>query len=168
MIRTSASPNFFHLGTVSLLALIMIFSGGCADDSGEGPPPGRKEKIVLSPVLPAHHEGEECTTCHTDWNLLALHDAGSAQYNADCIKCHGNMMWEESLSDLAPAAHPVMMPYALAETGEDTLDNSTCLYCHPTVDFLEKSAGNLRKQVAAGVCVQCHRPGERGRPLYLE
>lgn len=142
------------------LLLIAMVAVGCAKE---------REKEEASKIIePAHHWGEECRVCHTDWNLNAIHDASSPKYNSDCLKCHGNMLWEQSLDAKVEAIHPKMIKYVLPETGENEITSTTCRYCHRSVDFLESSAGNIRKQVASNICADCHAPGGGAKVLYVE
>lgn len=136
-----------------LLCLCLL---GCAKE--------REEKVVSEVIEPAHHWGKDCTKCHSHWNLIAMHDASSSEYNSDCIKCHGNMMGESSLRSDIRGIHPRMMRYVR----EDSITNETCRHCHQSVDFMEVSAGNIRKQVAIEKCAECHSPHGPGKPLYIE
>lgn len=87
-------------------------------------------------------------------NTYALHDSSSDQYRDDCLSCHSEVLTEESLDSSIPSAHTAM----LAETpGGDT--QSKCVYCHTSVDLLQHSAGNIRRQVSVETCDLCHGPG---------
>jgi hypothetical protein len=143
-----------------LFVVICLLVASCAKE--------REKKEESKVIEPAHHWGEECAKCHTDWNLNAMHDANSSRYNSECIKCHGNMLWEESLDSEVEAIHPKMIKYVLPETGEEEITNTTCVYCHKSVDFVESSAGNIRKQVASTVCAECHAPKGGAKVLYVE
>jgi len=140
--------------------VVAIVAFGCAKS--------REKEEATKVIEPAHNWGEECSKCHTDWNLNAMHDANSPRYNSDCIKCHGNMLWEESLDANVEAIHPKMIKYVLSETGENEITSTTCRYCHRSVDFLEGSAGNIRKQVASSICADCHAPKGGAKVLYME
>ncbi len=142
------------------LMVAAIIAIGCAKE--------REKEEATKVIEPAHNWGEECAKCHTDWNLNAMHNASSPRYNPDCIKCHGNMLWEESLDAKVEAIHPKMIKYVLPETGEEEITNKTCVYCHRSVDFLEGSAGNIRKQVASSICAECHAPQGGAKVLYVE
>ncbi len=86
-----------------------------------------------------------------DKNLISLHDKNSPQYDKNCTNCHAAILVEESLDPSILTAHTSM----LFETpGEN--DNEKCGWCHRTVDLVQGSAGNLRKQVKADLCAVCH------------
>ncbi|MBI2933534.1 MAG: hypothetical protein HYY16_17975 [Planctomycetes bacterium] len=120
-----------------------------------------------APNDPAHNQGQNCNTCH-NWNLVQVHDSGSPAYNSDCMRCHGDMSQETTLSSGVQGIHPRMCPYVYQAAGQTTTTNEVCVYCHESVDFLDKSAGNLRKQVAVGKCVTCHTAAGPGRQLYQQ
>lgn len=143
------------------LLLTLAFAFGCAKER-------EKVEAEFEVIGPAHNWGEECSKCHTDWNLGAMHDSSSNKYNPDCIKCHGNMLWEETLDTNIQAIHPKMIKYVLPETGETEITSNTCRYCHRSVDFYEGSAGNIRKQVASSICADCHAPQGGAKVLYME
>ncbi|RME37955.1 MAG: hypothetical protein D6788_08390 [Planctomycetota bacterium] len=94
------------------------------------------------------------------FDLIAIHDPGSDQYNADCIGCHGDRTDEKALDGVTPAAHAVMVSFF--GTGNDR-----CIACHGDgPDFLTKSAGALREPVdmeSVG-CFACHGPS--GNPAF--
>jgi cytochrome c553 len=96
-----------------------------------------------------------------------MHDAASAQYNPDCISCHGDMTDRTTLSADVEEIHPTMIPWVLPAGGEPRINNQTCASCHESVDFLGGSAANLRKQVAVTICAGCHGPpGPATTTLY--
>ncbi|MEW6744940.1 MAG: hypothetical protein AB1486_19475 [Planctomycetota bacterium] len=115
---------------------------------------------------PAHHQGKDCSTCHSEWNLVQIHDSSSPVYNGDCILCHGDMTDETTLSDSVPGIHPRMCPYVYQAAGALEISNEVCMYCHESVDLLGGSAGNLCKQVEASICQSCHTVAGPGRELY--
>lgn len=117
---------------------------------------------------PAHHQGETCATCHTDWNLEALHDSSSTVYGNDCIKCHGDMSSETTLSAQVQGIHTRMCPFVYQATGQTSMTNTVCVYCHTTVDLRDESAGNIRRQVAMSKCNTCHTAAGPGRQLYMQ
>jgi len=117
---------------------------------------------------PAHNQGKSCISCH-DWNIVQLHNSKSTQYNGDCIKCHGDKLspvTETTLDSNVDAIHPRMCQYVYQAAGQETMNNTVCVYCHVNVDFLGQSAGNLRKQVEAESCVKCHTSAGPGKQLY--
>ncbi len=86
-----------------------------------------------------------------DKNLISLHDKNSPQYDKNCTNCHVGILVEESLDPSILTAHTSM----LFETPGEK-DNEKCGWCHRTVDLVQGSAGNLRKQVKADLCAVCH------------
>lgn len=116
---------------------------------------------------PAHNQGKSCITCH-DWNVVQMHNAASSDYNGDCIKCHGDMSDEKTLSASVPGIHPRMCPYVYQAAGQKEMNNTVCTHCHSTIDFQEESAGDLRRQVATSKCVTCHTTAGPGRELYKQ
>jgi len=147
----------YYIGLSSIVLLILI---GCTRE--------REEGLVAKVIEPAHNWGRDCNSCHSEWNLIAMHDASSTRYNPDCIKCHGNMMGETTLSTDIQGIHPRMVRYVVAETGETDITNNTCKHCHRSVNLLDSSAGNIRKQVATDICVSCHAVNGPGKPFYIE
>ncbi|MHC4605919.1 MAG: hypothetical protein ACYTAF_03180 [Planctomycetota bacterium] len=120
---------------------------------------------TTAPTDSAHHKGESCDACH-DWNIVQLHDAGSPEYNDDCMTCHGDMTDETTLSTSVTGIHPEMCPEVFQAAGTTTYTNAVCIYCHQSVDILGGSAGHLRKQVDVADCRTCHSVAGPGRELY--
>jgi cytochrome c5 len=86
-------------------------------------------------------------------NLIAVHDSSSGEYNKRCSECHTDILSEQSLKpSIAPAAHVAMFDFAPGKPGDD----KQCGWCHRTVDLVQGSAGNIRKQVDATLCAMCH------------
>jgi len=94
-------------------------------------------------------------------NIIAIHDSSSRQYNKECVSCHADILRAQSLEPSIPNAHVAMIPFAPGEEDEDT-----CVVCHRTVDLVQGSAGNIRKQVKATYCTMCHGPAGPGKPFY--
>jgi hypothetical protein len=109
--------------------------------------------IRINPALPFQGHG----------NLIALHANAWLQPQDACRTCHGSMMSQGVSTPGTPAFHPRHLPL---------LPSYTCTSCHRSVDLLEKSGGNLRKQVDVQTCVPCHAPGGPGTAagvqLYLD
>lgn len=128
-----------------------------------------EEEVVAK--APAHYMGEDsCAKCHS-WNLVAMHDSASPQYAADCIKCHGDMSGETTLSGEVQGIHPRMCPYVFEAAGETEMTSAVCRYCHSDTqrmqDYSGGSGGALRKQVNAELkCVECHTSDGPGKELY--
>jgi hypothetical protein len=93
-------------------------------------------------------------------NLIAIHDSNSDKYNKKCSECHADILSEQSLNAELKTAHVTMFDFAPGKPGHD----KQCIWCHRTVDLVEGSAGNLRKQVDATLCALCHGPFERNGP----
>lgn len=146
---------------VALLAPPLLLSA-CGDDVTKN----ITQQTAPVVAAPAHHQGETCSSCHTDWNLVQMHDAASPSYNDDCITCHGDMSDETTLSNAVLGIHPRMCPYVYQAAGETEMNNNVCRYCHQSVDFLDHSAGNLRRQVDVDLCQNCHTRAGPGRELY--
>jgi hypothetical protein len=86
-------------------------------------------------------------------NIIAIHDSSSDEYKNKCSECHASIPQAQSLeSSIAPAAHVAMFDFAPGKPGDD----KQCIWCHRTVDLVQGSAGNLRKQVDATLCTLCH------------
>jgi hypothetical protein len=95
-------------------------------------------------------------------NVRALHDPASAQYDAECVKCHGDVLEEASLDARVPGAHPVMLPQVGGES------DAVCVKCHESVDFDRGgSAANVRRNVDVQLCSACHTRGGGGYPFYV-
>jgi cytochrome c553 len=106
-------------------------------------------------------------------NIIAIHDSNSEKYNKNCKECHADIRNAQSLDPSIPSVHVAMFPATPGKPG----DNKQCIWCHRTVDLVlgtqtvEKSQGNLRKQVDATLCALCHgdgdfdRTGPSGRPV---
>ena len=94
-------------------------------------------------------------------NIIAIHDNNSDEYNKKCSECHADIPKAQSLNpSIALAAHVAMFDFAPGKPGDD----KQCVWCHQTVDLVEGSAGNLRKQVDATLCAMCHGPIDRNGP----
>jgi mono/diheme cytochrome c family protein len=93
-------------------------------------------------------------------NIIAIHDSSSDEYIKKCSECHGDIRNGQSLDPSIPAAHVAMFDFAPGKPGDD----KQCIWCHPTVDLVQGSAGNLRKQVDATLCTLCHGPSDRNGP----
>jgi hypothetical protein len=98
-------------------------------------------------------------------NLIAVHDSSSGEYNKRCSECHTAILSEQSLKpSIAPAAHVAMFDFAPGKPGDD----KQCGWCHRTVDLVEGSAGNIRKQVDATLCTMCHGPAGPGNQFLYD
>ena len=93
-------------------------------------------------------------------NIIAIHDSSSDEYKKKCSECHADIAKAQSLEPTIPAAHVAMFDFAPGKPGDD----KQCIWCHRTVDLVQGSAGNLRKQVDATLCAMCHGPIDRNGP----
>ncbi len=85
-------------------------------------------------------------------NIIAIHDSSSDEYKKKCSECHADIANAQSLEPSIPAAHVAMFDFAPGKAGDD----KQCIWCHRTVDLVQGSAGNIRKQVDATLCTLCH------------
>ena len=94
-------------------------------------------------------------------NIIAIHDSSSRQYNKECISCHADIPSAQSLVPSIPNVHVAMIPFTPGENDEET-----CVVCHRTIDLVQGSAGNIRKQVKATYCTMCHGPAGPATQFY--
>jgi cytochrome c553 len=94
-------------------------------------------------------------------NIISIHDSSARQYSDKCISCHEDILSEQSLDPSIPNTHVAMIPFAPGEKDEET-----CVVCHRTVDLVQGSAGNIRKQVDATFCTMCHGPAGPATKFY--
>lgn len=126
--------------------------GGETPGAGGGQPPGGDQVVKVLPSVPAKSIG---------FDLLAIHDPTSDQYDGNCIGCHGERTNEVALDGVTPAAHSVMQFQFLGQ------GNERCVSCHrKPPDFLSYSSGGLRELVnverdlaAESSCTSCHSGG---------
>jgi cytochrome c5 len=85
-------------------------------------------------------------------NIIAIHDSSSDEYKKRCSECHAGILSEQSLDSEIEPAHVAMFDFAPGKPGDD----KQCIWCHRTVDLVQGSAGNIRKQVDATLCTLCH------------
>ena len=95
-------------------------------------------------------------------NIIAIHDSSSDEYEKNCSECHEGILSENSRDPNIPVAHESMFGFAPGKPGDD----KQCIWCHRTVDLVEGSAGNIRKQVKAMLCSMCHGPAGPGKQFY--
>jgi hypothetical protein len=142
---------FARAGFVALL-IGSSWLGGCSHggDGGNPPPPPVPHPLDVL--------GQDCVGCHehATWDFVALHDRSHPQYDADCIKCHGTLLGEETLAPDRPGPHTRMLPAFLA-LGQVEPTNADCVWCHYHTDLVQESGGDLRRQVYVSWCWGCHR-----------
>ena len=95
-------------------------------------------------------------------NIIAIHDSSSRQYNKKCNECHADIRNAQSLDPSIPNVHVAMFDFAPGKPGDD----KQCIWCHRTVDLVQGSAGNIRKQVDATLCAMCHGPSGPAKQFY--
>ena len=93
-------------------------------------------------------------------NIISIHDSSSDEYEKRCSECHAGILSEQSLDSEIEPAHVAMFDFAPGKPGDD----KQCIWCHRTVDLVQGSAGNIRKQVDATLCAMCHGPIDRNGP----
>lgn len=79
--------------------------------------------------------------------LIQLHQNAEAN-GAICVSCHGSRTDEKSLDPNIKPVHTLHLTNPLL--------NLECASCHKSVDLVNKSAANLRRQVSMSTCVTCH------------
>lgn len=92
-------------------------------------------------------------------NLYAIHDSTSSRYRDDCTSCHSSVLKGTELDSSVTSAHATMIQH---------VPNGRCTYCHSTVDLLQGSAGNLRRQVSVTTCDACHGPNGPSTKQYYQ
>ncbi len=146
---------------IGLVALNCLLLWGCSDGSSSRVPPP-------PPPHPLELKGQDCLGCHEHetWNLAAMHDHANPGYDADCIKCHGTMLDEETLDPQCAGPHTVMLPRILTN-GQTQPSNEDCARCHQSTDFDQKSGADLRRHVYVSWCWACHKESGPYKPsLY--
>lgn len=86
-------------------------------------------------------------------NVIALHDRSSPQFVKECTSCHTEILTQQSLDPFVSTAHVVMHQVVPGEEDDDK-----CVFCHLTVNIVQKLAGNLRRHVDVELCTFCHGP----------
>jgi hypothetical protein len=105
----------------------------------------------------------------TGQNLFAIHDPNSAQFDGDCIGCHGDKINGKSADPRGNifSYHGLHIPVSLglpAVNPEDvTSSDCTTGACHGSTagrsDLINQSAASLWKNVSPLGCVPCHQEG---------
>jgi hypothetical protein len=99
--------------------------------------------------------------------LIALHDAKSTQFQANCLAggCHADIFNRVSLNSTVPPAHN-----RVASMG---IPAAQCSFCHESTEIvqgIQKGRGNgakLGKNVDAGLrCYPCHSKYGPAKKLY--
>jgi hypothetical protein len=145
-----------RLAVLSLAAALTGCNGN--GDGGRVPTPTETAVAPVFTATPVPPTGTFTPTPEPVTNIRALHDSQSAQYDANCLKCHADVLREHSLDPLIAGAHPSMFPFV---GGPD------CLFCHRSVDFDNQSAANVRRNVEVEICASCHGQGGMAAPFYV-
>ena len=95
-------------------------------------------------------------------NIIAIHDSSSGEYEKNCSECHVDIRNAQSLEPSIPNVHVAMFDFAPGKPRDD----KQCIWCHRTVDLVQGSVGNIRKQVDATLCTMCHGPSGPGKQFY--
>jgi hypothetical protein len=143
------------VGIGVILALVGCSGGG--GDSGSVPTTG-------STVNPGNQAAiDQNFASARAMNLIALHDSGdTANYNSDCISCHGSKA-SGTAADGRPDAHAVMMPWSSGDT-----TNEKCVWCHkhiglePSIQSGAQSTTDIimiRQAYSTSQCLICHGLG---------
>jgi hypothetical protein len=145
-----------HLAILGLAATFIGCNGG--DGGGMVPAPTATALPPTRTATPVPPTRTFTPTPEPVTNIRALHDSQSAQYDANCLKCHADVLQEHSLDPGIAGAHPSMFPFV---GGPD------CLFCHRSVDFDNQSAANVRRNVEVEICASCHGQGGLAAPFYV-
>ena len=104
-----------------------------------------------------------CQSCHpgldvSALNLIGVHDPSSRRYMNNCLHCHLDILNRTTRDARYPEVHRRMLPYT--GTFRASVRNEDCVFCHRAVEFGgNRSAANLRRQVAVSACAGCHSNG---------
>ena len=102
-------------------------------------------------------DGRDATVFDPTINYVAVHDPAAPDYEDNCVNCHIGVDRPASLDPTSfPGFHSVKL--ASPVIPGSTL-NEKCLVCHPTVDLLEGSAAQARRNVDVTICSACHASG---------
>ena len=86
-------------------------------------------------------------------NDTAAHKASATITNAECVACHGQKAFEQSLDANTYTAHKRHLYSAYLRF--TALPNG-CGECHASTDLEQGSGATVNKQVDAAVCASCH------------
>lgn len=86
-------------------------------------------------------------------NDAAAHLSSSSITNAECIGCHGNRTFEQTLDTATFSAHKRHLYSAYLRF--TSLPNG-CGVCHVRTDIEQSSGATVNKQVASVFCASCH------------
>ncbi len=130
--------------SITALALLIGFALACGGggSGGDGISDGDIVDPVVATVTPDSLKAE---------NTIDFHANFTSTDNELCISCHGDMTNGETLSATVKEFHTRKAEY---------MSSYKCVDCHKSVDLLQDSGGNLRKQVdVETICYPCHGDG---------
>ena len=118
-------------------------------------------------ILPTPPRQQGQPTIRSTASLIALHDAKSKQFNANCLAsgCHADIFNRVSLNSSIPPAHRLV-----AQMG---IPAAHCAFCHESTEIVRGirgergNAAKLGKNVdAERRCYPCHGPFGPAKKLY--
>jgi hypothetical protein len=114
--------------------------------------------------------GREAGPPRTDSrNLAAVHDAGSPEFNGQCLGCHADIMKRTTLKPGIKEAHVAMIPFLPDYDTKAGVTNDNCRSCHTKVDIVQHSGVQIRKNTDPSSCAACHgKNGAAMRKFYAE
>ncbi|MBI4013193.1 MAG: hypothetical protein HY359_12825 [Candidatus Rokubacteria bacterium] len=140
--------NARTLPALLLGGAVALVVAGCA-----APPPGREAGPPRRDVP----------------DLAAIHTAGASQFDGACLGCHGDIMTRKTASPKFKEAHAAMIPFLPDYDPKVGVTNATCQSCHTTVDVVQHSGMQIRKNADVASCTACHgRTGMASRKFYAE
>ncbi len=137
-----------HLPSVVLVIGVALAVAACA-----AAPPGRETGPPRAEAL----------------NLVAIHAAGSPGFNGACLDCHADIMKRTTLRPGVKEAHAAMIPFLPDYDEKVGVTNANCRSCHSTVDVVQHSGVQIRKNSDPGSCAACHgKTGVANKKFYAE
>ena len=131
--------------SVILLSGLTLVLAGCAGAPGVVPGPPRADAP----------------------NLVAIHDLKSPSLNKNCLGCHWDIMVRPTLNPLFKEAHGAMIPFTPGYDPKVGVTNETCAACHGSVDLVQHSGEQIRKNASVASCALCHsKNGPSSKKFY--
>jgi nitrate reductase cytochrome c-type subunit len=142
MSTEGAYRRLFQLTLLGGLALVLA---GCVVAPGVAPGPPRADAP----------------------DLVALHAAKSPAYDKNCLSCHGDIMKRTTRDPRFKEAHAAMVPFAPGYDAKVGVTNETCVSCHGSVDLVQHSGEQIRKNADVASCAACHsKSGPSTKKFY--
>ena len=121
--------------------------------------------VVACAGIPPGREGGPPRVESPD--LIAIHTAGSPQFNQACLSCHTDIMKRPTLNPKFKEAHAAMIPFAPDYDSKVGVTNQTCVSCHTKVDVIQHSGMQIRKNSDVSSCEGCHgKTGPSSKKFY--